>query len=238
MTSEINGGTVFKITPAGVLTTLYNFCSQGAFCNDGWYPSAVLVQGTDGNFYGTTEFGGFSLYCFLFDGCGAVFMVTPNGSVETTIYSFCVQANCPDGFNPPGGLVQATNGNLYGTTWGGTNGYGTVFEITAGGALTTLYNFDPTDGEYPRGSLVQASNGNFYGATSVGGANGLGTVFEFTAGGALSALYSFCSQPNCADGAEPLAGLVQASDGNLYGTTFAGGASGGGAVFEITAGEH
>ena len=237
--SEYNGGTVFKITSAGVLTTLYNFCSSGAFCNDGWYPAAALIQSTDGNFYGTTEFGGFSLYCYWPNGCGSVFVVTPTGT-ETTIYSFCVQNNCPDGFNPPGGLVQASDGNFYGTTFGGTTGYGTLFGITAGGALTTLHTFDTTDdAKYPRGTLVQASNGNFYGVTSEGGANDQGTVFEMTLGGvngnALTTLYSFCSQTNCADGSEPVAGLVQASNGNLYGTTLAGGTAGG-TVFEITTG--
>jgi uncharacterized repeat protein (TIGR03803 family) len=101
-----------------------------------------------------------------------------------------------------------------------------VFEITAGGALTTLHAFDYTDdGGYPAGSLVQASNGNFYGITQGGGANTVGTVFEITAGGALTTLHSFCSQPNCADGAGPLDALMQASDGNFYGTTQQGGSS-------------
>jgi uncharacterized repeat protein (TIGR03803 family) len=118
VTNEVNGGTVFKITSAGVLTTLYNFCSQGAFCNDGSYPSAALVQGTDGNFYGTTEFGGFAFYCSNSPGCGTVFMVTPTGGVETTIYNFCSQPNCTDGLQAGGGLVRATDGNFYGTTWG------------------------------------------------------------------------------------------------------------------------
>jgi uncharacterized repeat protein (TIGR03803 family) len=86
--TETNGGTVFKITPAGVLTTLYSFCSSGAFCNDGSYPAAALVQGTNGNFYGTTEFGGFAFYRSNNSlGCGSVFVVTPTG-VETTLYSF------------------------------------------------------------------------------------------------------------------------------------------------------
>jgi uncharacterized repeat protein (TIGR03803 family) len=235
--SSFYGGTVFKITPAGVLTTLYSFCSEGVItCSDGFYPSSVLVQGTDGNFYGTTEFGGYSTYCTvtLFpNGCGTVFMVTPTGSVETTIYSFCSQPNCADGFNPVGGVVQASNGNFYGTTLGET-----FFEITPGGALTTLHTFEGgVNAEYPMSPLVQASNGNFYGTTEGGGANGYGTVFEITPGGSLTRLYSFCSQPNCADGGEPMAaGVVQASDGNFYGTTFIGGTIGAGTVFEITPG--
>ncbi len=219
---------VFKITPTGTLTTLYSFCAQSG-CTDGEYPVAGLVQGTDGNFYGTTPEGGAN-------GGGTVFKITPTGTL-TTLYSFCAQNNCADGANPAAGLVQATDGNFYGTTYaGGANGYGTVFKITPSGTLTTLYSFCSkggcADGSYPEAGLVQATDGNLYGttfaATFDGGANGDGTVFKITPSGTLTTLYSF-SGP---DGANPWAGLVQATDGNFYGTTYAGGANGDGTVFK------
>src|SRR5271156_3730450 len=130
--------------------------------------------------------------------------MTPAGQL-TTLYSFCSQSGCTDGANPIAGLVQATNGNLYGTTYfGGTNGLGTVFEITPAGQLTTLYSFCSqsgcTDGATPYAGLVQATNGNLYGTTSEGGTNFAGTVFDITPAGQLTTLYSFCSQPGCTDG--------------------------------------
>ena len=174
-------GTVFKITPSGTLTTVYSFNYT-----DGSEPWAGLVQGTDGSFYGTTEWGG--TY-----GHGTVFKITPDGTL-TTLHSF----NYADGSSPLGALVQATDGNFYGTTEeGGAAGPGTVFRITPSGALTTLRSFDGSDGEYPNG-LVQASDGNFYGTTGGGGANcspyGCGTVFKITLSGTLTTLYSFCAK--------------------------------------------
>jgi len=212
---------------AQTLATLLNFDGT-----NGAYPySAFLIQGTDGNLYGTTQAGG------VYDQ-GTVFKVTAGGT-PTTLYSFCSQINCTDGAEPAAGLVQATNGNFYGTTVeGGANGiYGTVFEITPAGQLATLYSFcsQPgcTDGFYPYAGLVQASNRNLYGTTLYGGASGRGTVFEITPAGQLTTLYSFCAQTNCTDGAEPFSGLVQAG-GSFYGTTEGGGANGRGTVFEIT----
>ena len=221
-------GTVFKVTPAGTLTTLHAFNDY-----DGYSPGGGLVQATDGNFYGTTVGGGAK-------GSGTVFRITPSGTL-TTLHSFCSQTNCTDGYFP-NGVVQASDGNLYGTTeYGGTNNdcngvrCGTVFKITQGGTLTTLHSFDGTDGFNPVW-LVQASDGNFYGTTSAGGANNLGTVFEITPAGALTTLYSFCSQQNCPDGAYP-GGLMQARDGNFYGTTTgfytSGGARNDGTVFRL-----
>jgi YVTN family beta-propeller protein/uncharacterized repeat protein (TIGR03803 family) len=230
----VNGaGTVFEVTPGGQLTTLYRFCSQPG-CTDGLYPIAGLVQ-AGGNFYGTTELGGAAN-----GGQGTVFKITPGGTL-TTLYSFCSQSGCTDGYLPYAGLIQGTDGNFYGTTLlGGANLYGTVFKITPGGTLTTLYSFCSqsgcTDGFEPQAGLVQGTDGNFYGTTSFGGANGEGTVFRITPSGALTTLYSFCSQPGCADGEAPYAGLIQASDGNFYGTTLSGGANGHGTVFGITPG--
>lgn len=231
-------GTVFKVTPAGTLTALYSFCSQAA-CADGSDPLAGLIQGSDGNFYGTTFQGGVT-------GHGTVFKVTPSGTL-TALYSFCSQGSagiCDDGENPQAGLVQASNGNFYGTTSsGGANSWGTVFKITLSGALTTLYGFsDGDDGATPRAGLIQASDGNFYGTTEGDLASTFGTVFKITPGGALTTLHTFCFQVSCvdsttpADGETPYAGLIQASDGNFYGTTPEGGANGGGTIFKITPG--
>ncbi|MGA3042828.1 MAG: choice-of-anchor tandem repeat GloVer-containing protein, partial [Bryobacteraceae bacterium] len=241
-------GSVFKITPSGALTALYDFCSQSG-CTDGKAPAAGLVQAANGDLYGTTSFGGANTNSANPDGAGTIFKITPSGTL-TTLYSFCSQANCADGENPYTGLVQATNGDLYGTVYsGGTMGGGTIFKITPSGALTTLYNFCSksgcVDGDLPLAGLVQAANGDFYGTTGYGGvANSscqygtCGTVFKITPGGALTTLYSFCSQSGCADGSNPYAGLVQATNGDLYGTTAYGGAncapSGCGTVFKIS----
>jgi uncharacterized repeat protein (TIGR03803 family) len=194
---------------------------------DGAYPTSPLVQGLDGNFYGTTALGGAN-----FD--GTIFKVTPSGTV-TTIYNSCSQSGCADG-GEPAALVLATDGNFYGTNAIGGGGEGTVFKITPQGALTTLYAF--TNGGSPHAGLVQAPDGNFYGTTVSD--NGFGTVFKITPQGALTTLYSFCSQTGCSDGAYPYAGLVLGTDGKFYGTTSAGGANsacgnqGCGSVFRIT----
>jgi uncharacterized repeat protein (TIGR03803 family) len=218
-------GTVFKITASGTLTTLYSFCSATA-CTDGSHPIARLVLATNGYLYGTTEVEGAK-------GGGTVFKITPSGTY-TTLYTFCSLANCADG-EEAWGLVQGTNGNFYGTTeGGGANNVGTVFELTAAGVLTTLHSFDTTDGANPFAGLIQAANGDFYGTTYIGGANGEGTAFKITPTGTLTTLYSFCSGSGCPDGANPYDGLVQGTDGNFYGTTYAGGANFYGTVFEIT----
>jgi uncharacterized repeat protein (TIGR03803 family) len=248
-------GTIFQITPQGKLTTFYSFCSEPN-CSDGAQPAAALVQAANGNFYGTTYAGGTagsSCSNYPFTGCGTVFEITPTGKL-TTLYSFCSRLDCTDGADPDAGLVQATNGNFYGTTYyGGAIGahgqFGTVFEITPAGQMITLYSFcsqgNCTDGATPAAGLVHASNGNLYGTTVAGGADDSGTVFAITPAGQLTTLYSFCSQPNCSDGEGPGAGLVQATDGNLYGTTLNEGANyatcfkehgdaGCGTIFEIT----
>jgi len=225
-------GTIFKITPSGTLTTLYSFCSQSG-CADGLAPNG-LVQATNGDFYGTGS------NCSYPCG-GTVFKITPSGTL-TTLYSFCSQSNCTDGEFPEAPLVQAADGALYGTTCcGGPNGYGTIFRITPSGMLTTVYSFNNTDGFAPNG-LIQATNGDFYATTQFGGANGnYGTVFKITPSGTLTTLYNFCSRRGCIDGELPLAGLIQATNGDFYGTTHGGGANnncilGCGTVFKITPG--
>jgi uncharacterized repeat protein (TIGR03803 family) len=217
-------GTVFKITPRGTFTTLHSFAgTEGAF------PYAGLVQGSDGNFYGTTHAGG-----AYYD--GTVFKITPGGTL-TMLHSFDVG----DGAFPYAGLVQGADGNFYGTTTSGgaiqscgVYHCGTVFKITPGGTLTTLHSFGVSDGAYPEAGLVQASDGNFYGTTSLDGTNSYGTVFRITPAGALTTLYSFCSQQNCTDGSKPYGGLVQAINGNLYGTTYVGGTHNDGTVFSLS----
>jgi uncharacterized repeat protein (TIGR03803 family) len=238
------GGTVFRITPGGKLSTLYSFCAQPN-CTDGALPFAGLVQASDGNFYGTTYSGGPNVFCGNPPvGCGTVFKMTSNGAL-TTLYNFCSQTDCADGASPHAGLIQATDGDLYGiTASGGTYGEGSIFRINPAGKLTTLYSFctQPgcTDGSIPFAGLIQASDGNFYGTTSQGGnlacfaPYGCGTVFKITPSGALTTLHAFGSQT--ADGVFPYAGLIQASDGNFYGTTYQGGANAQGAIFEITSG--
>jgi uncharacterized repeat protein (TIGR03803 family) len=244
---ESGAGTIFKMTPGGTVTTFYNFCSQGG-CADGGFPSAGLIQATDGNLYGTAATGGTGAYGF--EGIsGTVFKITLSGTL-TTLYAFCNQSGCADGGGPVAGLVQATDGNFYGTTqFGGAYSGGTVFKITPSGALTTLYSFCAqtgcADGEYPVAGLVQATDGNFYGTTENGGANAnvygtsAGTVFKITPSGTLTTVYNFCSESNCADGYTPVAGLVQATNGNLYGTTANGGSTcpyGCGTVFSLSVG--
>jgi uncharacterized repeat protein (TIGR03803 family) len=159
--------------------------------------------------------------------------------VFTKLHDFCSIGECVDGSNPYGGLIQATNRGLYGTTRGTSSIHGTVFEITPAGVLTTIYTFcsrkNCADGDDPTGGLVQAANGNFYGTAGEGGANAEGSVFALTPTGKFRTLYSFCSLSGCTDGAVPAAGLIQGSDGNLYGTTVQGGADrSNGTVFEIT----
>jgi len=241
---------------------------------NGSQPLAGLVQGVNGNFYGTTFLGG--------DGYGSLFEITPEGGIprfystqnmstglvqtssgelygtedggseaffkigdelgnQATLYSFCSpsQGSCgpPGPPNGPNALIRATDGNFYGTANdGGAYGYGSVFKITPAGSLTTLHNFDGPDGSVPYlQGLVEATDGNFYGTVNGGGAYGYGTVFKITPAGTLTTLHNFCAQTNCTDGAAPLAGLIQATDGNFYGTTTGGGVNGAGTVFRITA---
>ncbi len=224
-------GTVFKITPAGKLTTLNSFPTGG-----GAGPLGGLVEGLNGSFYGTTGSEG---------GDGTVFKVTPSGTL-TTVHYF----GLPDGLWPISGPALGIDGNFYGTTPGGgtssncNDGCGTVYKMTPAGKLTTLHGFDLTDGASPIGGVAQAANGNFYGTAAAGGDlaagcgvgsdPGCGTLFEITPGGKLTTLYHFCSQTNCADGTNPFGTLVQATDGNVYGTASAGGALGYGTLFQIT----
>ena len=171
-------GTTAITLPAQTFATLHSFD-----VTDGDYPKAALVQGADVNLYGTTSDR---------DGnVGTVFNITLNGAL-TTLHTFCTHRGC--GFEPVAALVQAANGDFYGTTQsgGGPNGGGTIFKITPSGTLTTLYNFCAhtgcPDGFDVVAGLVQATNGDFYGTTQYGGANGYGTVFKITPSGTLTQL--------------------------------------------------
>jgi uncharacterized repeat protein (TIGR03803 family) len=221
-------GMIYRMTPAGALTTLYTFSGP-----DGALPGGALVQAPNGTFYGTTVQGGAN-------NAGVVFSITPAG-VFKTLFSF-------DGTNgawPAAALILGSDGNLYGTTSsGGASNSGTVFRMTTAGVLTTLYSFTgAADGFAPNG-VIQGSDGNFYGTTSGGGSNGcpmlppgacgadttsVGTIFEITSTGSFATLYAFA----IADGQNPSAALVQASNGLFYGTTAAGGFNNFGTVFSF-----
>jgi uncharacterized repeat protein (TIGR03803 family) len=199
-------GTVFKITPGGVLTVLYSFTGF----SDGAYPQAPPIQGADGNWYGTSYQGG--------NGFGTVYTITSSGFA--TLYTF----DGTHGANPSAPLVLGVDGNLWGTTTAGGNGHGTIFQITPPGTLTTLHKFDR--GDTP--NIVQASDGNFYGTilhTNVGD----GSIYQMTPTGAYVTLHNFSG----ADGIGPF-GLMQATDGNLYGVTEQGGTANLGTVWRMS----
>src|SRR5579872_4085900 len=193
---------------------------------NGAYPYAGLLQGRDGDFYGTTEGDGRGDQ-------GTVFKITSNGKF-VVLYKFCTQGfpACPDGAGPLAALIQATDGNFYGTTLaGGTNNNGTIFRVTPGGQHSTIYSFcslpNCADGQYPHAGLVEGADGNLYGTTYGNqDTQSYGTVYKIGPTGELSTIYTFCSQADCADGIWPTATLVRSENGSFYGTTTAGGADG------------
>ena len=205
-------GTVFQILSTGSNGWRYSF--MGGL--DGSWPSAGLVNGGDGNFYGTAKWGGTN-------DCGTIFKISISGSL-TPIYSFTGDT---DGFAPSSKLVLGSDGALYGTTnQGGANGYGTVFKFI-GNSLTTIYQFDGITGGLPYGALVWGNDGNLYGTTSYLGAYGNGgTIYKISPNGDMTILHSF----NGTDGFSPGCGLVLGQDGNFYGATGWGGCN----LFEIT----
>jgi uncharacterized repeat protein (TIGR03803 family) len=206
-------GTIFKLTPAGALTTLHSFDTT-----DGALPDGSMVLATNGDLYGTTWVGGTGTV-------GTIFKITPAG-VFTSLHSF----DSTDGAVCSSELIQATNGDLYGATYqGGANNLGTIFKITPAGVFTSLHSFADAEGASPYAGLIQATDGYLYGTAYEGGANGVGTIFKVTMAGVLTTLYSFSG----ADGARPYAALVQADNGLFYGSTSAGGI-GYGNIFSIT----
>jgi uncharacterized repeat protein (TIGR03803 family) len=230
-----DNGTLFKLSPTGVINNLHTFCSTT--CTDGQMPRTNLIQARNGDLYGTTNVGGTS------HNAGTIFQLTPSGTL-TTVYDFCQLTNCADGASPLGfgSLIQATDGNLYGTTRTGGKGFGTIYQLSPSGTLKTIYKFCKggagthpcLDGANPDG-LVEGLDGNFYGTTTGGGANGDGEVFKVTRYGGLTPIYSFCSLAGCADGTGPT-GLLLGSDGNFYGTTSNLGSNGAvpNTIFQVT----
>lgn len=211
------------------------FYSFGSNVVNGVLPQGTLIQASDGNFYGMTQYGGDLDALCEFNQCigaGVVFKITQAGT-ESVPYAF---TSSVFGLSGPSNasLVQASNGNLYGVTpYGGAFGAGTVFEITPADTVSLLHSFDGgLDGASPQGNLLQATDGNLYGVTFGGGAFGAGTVFKITPAGTETALYWFGTTSK--DGSSPSGSLIQANDGNFYGVTSSGGANGFGAVIKIT----
>ncbi len=231
-------GTVFEMATSGQELDLYVFSAEGTNASgnisgsnpDGMIPTGALVEGTNGIFYGTTQYGGAN-------GTGTIFQITPNGAF-TSVYSFSALGGANFDANAdgatPNSLTLGTDGNFYGTTQaGGANGWGTFFQFTTAGALTPLYSFAATDSDAasPQAALVQGANGSFYGTSTFGGSGLSGTIFAMTPSGAEKVLYSF-SGGN--DGGLPNAALTLGSDGNFYGTTAGAGVNGNGTLFKIS----
>jgi uncharacterized repeat protein (TIGR03803 family) len=249
-TTEAGGpnanGTIFKITTAGSLTTVYNFCIQtyaSGSCTDGSSPYAGLTLGSDGNFYGTTYYGGANSTTTCPAGCGTVFKMTPSGTL-TTLYNFCAQSNCADGAEPNSVLVQASDGNFYGTTAGAYYNLGTIFQIGASGDFANVFTFcgsGCTTNSAPNGvdpdGLVVGSDGNIYGTTFGGGTDGYGTVFKIIPSGSLTTIANFAPTAGSNGAGNPGGQIVQAQDGNFYGTAGAGTANcnnGCGTIFKMS----
>ena len=225
-------GTAFRVTPDGNLTTLIEFNG-----NDGASPLGQLAIGRQGELYGTTPGGGYG------NAFGTAFKLLTNGTL-TTLVTF----DGTNGAQPTGGLILGKDGNLYGTTgYGGTNssqgtygigngsnyvfGFGVVFQLATDGTLALLVNFNGTNGGYPRGSLLHGPDGKLYGTTRGGsGSAGNGTIFQVSLDGTFKTLIMF----NGTNGSAPSTGVVLGPDGNLYGTTSAGGAFGVGTAFRLT----
>jgi len=223
-------GVVFKLAPNGTETVLHSFADNGS---DGYFPEAGLIKDKTGNLFGTTVRGGA-------DNDGVVFKLAPNGT-ETVLYSF---TGGSDGAEPDAGLIMDKKGNLYSTTYeggsgdctfNGTTGCGVVFKLAPDGTETVLHSFTGgSDGSVPVAGLIMDKKGNLYGTTSEGGGvRDAGVVFKLAPDGTETVLYSLCSQANCADGANPSAGLIMDSSGDLYSTTTYGGADKAGVVFKL-----
>lgn len=245
-------GTVYRISPDGVETTLHGF-TGGA---DGYFSEASLVMDASGNLFGTTKYGGGTKVCFS-NSCGTVFRIAPDGT-ETILHTFCLKAHCGDGFGPDAPLVLDLTGSLYGTTYnGGAHkdgewhscgglGCGVIFRLNADGTETELYAFrgPRRDGAEPRSGITMDKSGNVYGTTLDGGGTcyrdhcGKGTVYKITPDGTETQLHVFRGG---SDGAYPYGGVVLDRAGNLYGTTSGDNISCDvasphcGTVFEITA---
>jgi uncharacterized repeat protein (TIGR03803 family) len=229
--AEASDGNLYGTTEGSTVSTVYKYALSGTFSTIYQFDNASgqgvvgsLLLGTDGNLYGTAVQGGAN-------NCGTVFKMTTAGII-LHYYSF----KCGlEGAYPASTLLQASDGDFYGTTTaGGYNGQGTVFKMGQKGLVSILYRFrgKPSDGSYPIGSLVEGGDGNLYGATASGGEKDYGTLFEMTTSGTHTLLYSFVHTL----GAYPEGGLMQHSNGQFYGTAAKGGAGGAGSVFSLDMG--
>ena len=219
-----NSGTVYELARDGTFTVLYSF---GASSTDGFQPMGGLVRDAQGNLYGTTVGGGAYL-------SGELFKISPQG-IETILHSF--GANSTDGLYPESSLVMDAKGNIYGTTPNGGKGFGsgTVFKLSTQGTYSVIYRFGGSpDGLGPSGPLFIDKGGNLYGTTGSGGAFGEGAVFKITPGKSEAVLHSFSATGAAkGDGVIPDGGVVMDAQGNLYGTTYQGGAFHSGVVFKV-----
>jgi uncharacterized repeat protein (TIGR03803 family) len=234
--ATVGHGTIFKLTPNGELTALFAFAGT-----NGDMPISLL-EGMDGNLYGITAQGGSTYDSSGVPGFGTVFQLTTNGAL-TTLCEF----DGTNGFQPQA-LVQARDGNLYGTTyWSGTNGNGSIFRLTTNGAFTTLYSFSAfsqmdqnLDGANPVGRLIQGSDGCLYGGTRNGGSNyssfrpGLGTLYKITTNGEFFTLASLGESPSSLLSGPFPNGLIQDRKGNFFGTTSGGGTNNAGSIIKLT----
>jgi uncharacterized repeat protein (TIGR03803 family) len=212
-----NHGTVYRLSTQPDLVYEHDF-EGGA---DGAYPGSPPIQSQAGDFYGTTP-GSAKLYA------GTVYKIDKTGK-----YSVLHLFTTTDGSGPVAPLVQGSDGYFYGTTRnGGQLGFGTIFRISSAGDFKLLYNFDRAHGSYPEAAMIQANDGNFYGVTSAGGSNDDGVVFKVTPGGTVTIFYDFAL--SLSDGFQPFGGLVQATDGNFYGTLEFGGAGTEGSLYRLT----
>ena len=212
-----NGGTVYKLAPDGMLTTLANFGNEAN-------PIGNVVMDSSGNLYGATVGGG--SYGTANGGDGAIFKLAPDGTL-TTLASF---NSATTGLWVYGNLIRDASGDLFGTTWaGGSYGDGTVFKLSPSGNLSLLATFNGANGANSQSGLLEDGKGDLFGMTDYGGANGDGTLFEITPNGTFTTLASF----NGTDGSDPIGGLIEDAAGNLYGVTYGGGPHGDGTIFEL-----
>jgi uncharacterized repeat protein (TIGR03803 family) len=216
------GGTVYKITSTGTYTTVYTFTPA-----IGTSPIASPTQGTDGYLYVPVALSGLN-------SCGSVVKISTAGVLNNS-YQF----PCGNGGSfPIGPLIQASNGNFYSTTQdGGTNGEGTIYQVTPGLAVTILHSFGASfgDGIMPSAGLLLATDGNYYGSTAEGGTYDDGTIFNTSTGGSYAQLYSFNNSANLLQ-MSPLSPPVQDTNGTLYGATEFGGTSNDGTVYSLSMG--
>jgi uncharacterized repeat protein (TIGR03803 family) len=227
-------GNVVRITPSGEVTSIYDFCSQ-LHCRDGATPQTPLVLGSDGNLYGVTVSGGSATNGL--DGWGTAYKMTLAGQI-TTLNIFCKATPCVDGTHPVG-IMQASDGNLYGTTFGGGGpDDGVLFRLTTSGGFTVLHTFcslaNCADGAWPTSSPIQGNDGSIIGTTVGGGISDGGIVWALTPAGSFNLVHRFpCGGNPCPRGGAPVS-VVQDAQGNFFGTA-GGGDAGQGAIFEITA---